>query len=167
MSDHVEGDSPHVAVFDIDGVLADVRHRLHHISAGRRDWDAFFASVAEDPALAEGTQAAHQAVEAGLVVTYLTGRPERSRADTEHWLAQQGLPEGRLIMRPDSDRRPARVFKVGALRQLSAEVHVAYVVDDDAQVVDAVSAAGFEARLAEWMPRQESLTQAQETLGRS
>jgi len=27
----MRGNSPRVAVFDIDGVLADVRHRLHHI----------------------------------------------------------------------------------------------------------------------------------------
>jgi phosphoglycolate phosphatase-like HAD superfamily hydrolase len=156
-----------VAVFDIDGVLADVRHRLHHIESGRRDWDGFFASVSDDPALAEGCQAALQAVASGLTLIYLTGRPERCRPDTLQWLGAHGLPEGELIMRRDSDRRPARVLKVEALRRIASRAQVAYLVDDDAEVVAAAADAGFAARLADWVPRQEPLTQAQETLGRS
>jgi len=159
--------SPRVAVFDIDGVLADVRHRLHHIESGRRDWDGFFASASKDPALADGCQAAHRAVESGLTLIYLTGRPERCRLDTVQWLSEHGLPEGELIMRRDSDRRPARVLKVEALRRIASQAQVAYLVDDDAEVVEAAADAGFTARLADWVPRQEPLTQAQETLGRT
>ncbi len=40
---------PSVAVFDIDGVLADVRHRLHHVAARPKDWDAFFGAAPQDP----------------------------------------------------------------------------------------------------------------------
>jgi phosphoglycolate phosphatase-like HAD superfamily hydrolase len=167
MSDTARGNSPRVAVFDIDGVLADVRHRLHHIESRRRDWDGFFASVSKDPALVEGCQAAHRAVESGLALIYLTGRPERCRLDTVQWLGEHGLPEGELIMRRDSDRRPARVLKVEALRRIAAQAQVAYLVDDDAEVVQAATDAGFAARLADWVPRQEPLTQAQETLGRT
>ena len=167
MSDTVRGNSPRVAVFDIDGVLADVRHRLHHIESGRRDWDRFFASAPEDPALADGCQAARQAVESGLTLIYLTGRPERCRVDTVQWLSAHGLPEGELIMRRDSDRRPARVLKVEALRRIASQAPVAYLVDDDLQVVAAAADAGFAARLADWVPRQDPLTQAQETLGRT
>jgi hypothetical protein len=159
--------SPRVAVFVIDGVLADVRHRLHHIESGRRDWDGFFASAPEDPVLADGCQAVRQAVESGLTLIYLTGRPERCRVDTVQWLSAHGLPEGELIMRRDSDRRPARVLKVEALRRIASQAPVAYLVDDDLQVVAAAADAGFAARLADWVPRQDPLTQAQETLGRT
>ena len=38
-----------LAVFDIDGVLADVRHRVHLVDRRRhRDWDAFFAAAVSD-----------------------------------------------------------------------------------------------------------------------
>jgi hypothetical protein len=123
--------------------------------------------VSDDPALAEGCQAALQAVASGLTLIYLTGRPERCRLDTVQWLSEQGLPEGELIMRRDADRRPARVLKVEALRRIASHAQVAYLVDDDAEVVAAAADAGFAARLADWVPRQEPLTQAQETLGRS
>ena len=37
-----------LAVFDIDGVLADVRHRLRHVEGPRKQWDAFFAVVVSE-----------------------------------------------------------------------------------------------------------------------
>ena len=141
-----------VAVFDIDGVLADVRHRVHLVDRRRhRDWDAFFAAAVSDPVLPEGLQAVSQASADGLAIAYLTGRPERCREDTEAWLARYALPPGSPLMRPDHDRRPAREFKVEALRGLDRGSSVAYLVDDDAAVVEAARAAGFPVMHARWM----------------
>lgn len=171
MSDHGSGaddlGSP-LAVLDIDGVLADVRHRLHHLSARPRDWDAFFAAAGDDPVLAEGRSAVEDAVAEHLRVVYLTGRPERCRAITRSWLEAHGFPAGELQMRPDRDRRPARFYKVEALRRLGRVADVAYVVDDDADVIAAVREAGFTARHATWLPREgQTLHEAQETEGRT
>lgn len=171
MSDHVSETSPRVAVLDIDGVLADVRHRLHHIAGARRDWDAFFSEVDADAVLPEGRAEAERAIAAGLGIVYLTGRPDRCRQDTVRWMSQHGLPEGDLLMRRDTDRRPARLLKVEALRAISRDREVAYLVDDDADVQAAVSAAGYEVVAADWMHRDEEradpLHVAQEMLGRS
>jgi phosphoglycolate phosphatase-like HAD superfamily hydrolase len=142
---------PSVAVFDIDGVLADVRHRLHHVASRPKDWDAFFGAAPQDPPLREGLGAVATAYRAGHVVVYLTGRPERCRAATLTWLADQGLPDGELFMRDDADRRPARITKVAALRRLSRRYQVEAFVDDDAAVVEAVRAAGFPVLHALWM----------------
>ena len=35
-----------LAVFDIDGVLADVRHRLHFLQCRPQRWERFFSSAA-------------------------------------------------------------------------------------------------------------------------
>jgi hypothetical protein len=140
-----------VAVFDIDGVLADVRHRLHHVASRPKDWDAFFGAAPNDPPLAEGLGAVATAQRAGHLVVYLTGRPERCRAATLAWLAGQGLPEGQLFMRADADRRPARITKVATLRRLSQRHRIEAFVDDDAAVVEAVRAAGFPVLHALWM----------------
>lgn len=142
---------PRAAVFDIDGVLADVRHRLHHVAARPKDWDAFFGAAVHDPPLAEGLAAVGTAQRAEHVVVYLTGRPERCRSDTIAWLAAQHLPDGELLMRADRDRRPSRLLKVAALRRLSRHLQVAAFVDDDVAVVAAVRSAGFPALHAQWM----------------
>lgn len=142
---------PSVAVFDIDGVLADVRHRLHHVASRPKDWDAFFGAAPDDPPLTEGLGAVATADRAGHMVVYLTGRPERCRAATLTWLDEHGLPAGQLFMREDSDRRPARITKVAALRRLARRYRIEAFVDDDAAVVEAVRAAGFPVLHALWM----------------
>ncbi|MEY3734526.1 MAG: hypothetical protein RL347_1885 [Actinomycetota bacterium] len=168
MSDHERENSPRAcAVIDIDGVLADVSHRLHHLQGPRSDWEAFFSGMSDDTVLESGVRAALDAAAAGLEIVYLTGRPERWRSDTIRWLDRHVLPSGRLVMRPDDDRRPARAYKVQALRTLSEQVTVAYLLDDDVAVVQAARAAGFEARLAEGIAGSHELAQAQESLGRT
>ena len=139
-----------MVVLDIDGVLADVRHRLHHLARKPKDWEAFFDAAKDDHVLEVGAQFAQQAATTHDIV-YLTGRPDRLRAATQSWLDLQGLPAGRLIMRPAGDRRPSAVVKLHELRRLRRESGVDLLVDDDTSVVDAARAAGFTVQLADWM----------------
>lgn len=155
-----------LAVFDLDGTVADVRHRLHFLERRPRDWNAFFGAAADDQPLREGVALARSSAEAHEVV-YLTGRPERCRRDTVRWLEEQGLPPGRLLMRGERDRRPARVAKPELLRRLARSGAVAVVVDDDRQVCDAYQRDGFEVLHAAWMTAPAVLERAQEQEGRT
>jgi phosphoglycolate phosphatase-like HAD superfamily hydrolase len=155
-----------LAVFDVDGVLADVRHRLRYVERRRKDWDAFFGAAADDPPLSQGVALAQESAR-DCEVVYVTGRPERCRADTVAWFARHGLPSGELRMRPDRDRRPARVAKLALLRELARGRVVAVAVDDDVQVCDAYERAGFRVLRATWMSAQPSLFEAQEDDGRT
>ncbi len=156
-----------IAAVDIDGVVADVRHRLHHVERRPKDWDAFFAAAPEDALLPEGRAVVDRLVAEGLDLVWLTGRPERCRRDTVRWLRDQGLPAGPLHMRGDSDRRPSRLMKLGVLTRLAEGRTVAVVVDDDDAVVRTLRGAGFTVLHAEWMHAQPSLFEAQETDGRT
>lgn len=153
-----------LAVVDIDGVLADVRHRLHHLESAPKDWEAFFLAAPEDPVLERGHKTVTKLAEVYDIV-YLSGRPERCRADTLAWMRRQALPEGEVILRPPGDRRPARLVKVEALRRLSADREVAVLVDDDPLVLDAARNAGFDVLPADWMAEQRTLHEAQEVEG--
>jgi len=155
-----------LAVFDVDGVLADVRHRLRHVQRRRKDWDAFFAAAADDPPLAQGVALAQESAR-DCEVAYVTGRPERCRADTLAWFARHGLPPGRLRMRRERDRRPARVAKPELLRELARGRVVAVVVDDDRQVCDAYERDGWRVLRASWMTPEAALLEAQEDDGRT
>jgi hypothetical protein len=160
---------PYAAV-DIDGVLADVRHRLHHIEGRPKNWDAFFAAAVDDPPMAEGRAVAAR-LAADHDIIYLTGRPERYRSETTRWLEQFDFPPGQLVMRRRGDRRPARVTKVALLRQLSEQRRVDVLVDDDDAVCDAAEAAGYAVLRATWMPKEpvqkQAMTEAQEREGRT
>ena len=158
-----------LAVVDLDGVVADVRHRLVHLR-GRKNWDAFFNAAGDDPAHPEGL-AIVATLAAGHDIVYVTGRPERLRAVTEAWLDDHGVGGHRLLMRGDGDRRPAAQTKVGIVRRLSVERPVAVVVDDDADVLQAMRAAGFTVFEATWERRaasdDDALRAAQQADGRS
>lgn len=155
-----------LAVFDLDGVLADVRHRLHHLERRPKNWGGFFSDLASDPPLAAGLDLAEQlAVDHDLM--YFTGRPEWTRKATADWLDRHGLPAGQLFMRSSMDRRPARFVKPALLRRLAAERDVAVVVDDDREVCDALRAEGWPVRHADWMPDAATLDAAQERDGRT
>lgn len=162
--------APGIVVVDIDGVIADVRHRLHFLRGRQRDWDGFFGAAPDDPPLAEGRSEIERALAEGLGIVYLTGRPERCRGATQGWLADHGFPDAPLVMRSERDRRPARTFKVEALRELALSDRIARVLDDDAAVVRAVSEAGFPVVHAGWMsdaPAEQLLLEVQEGEGRT
>ena len=153
-------------VFDIDGVLADVRHRLHLVEGRRKDWDAFFAAAPADPPLPDGVQLAQGLADASRIA-YVTGRPQRYRRDTELWLRQHGLPRGELLMRAEGDRRPARQVKPQLLARLAQKGPIAAVVDDDPAVCAALREAGYPVQEARWMPASPTLRVAQEREGRT
>ncbi|MET7473644.1 hypothetical protein ABZT17_04650 [Streptomyces sp. NPDC005648] len=155
-----------VAVFDLDNTLADTAHRQRFLERRPRDWDAFFAAAPHDPPLAEGIALVLKSAKECEIV-YLTGRPERCRRDTLEWLRAQGLPEGRVHMRRDDDRRPARRTKLEILRRLARTRDVRMLVDDDELVCDDARRAGFTVVRAQWTGTSAVLEEAQEGEGRT
>jgi hypothetical protein len=155
-----------LAVVDIDGVLADVRHRLKHLEGHPKNWRAFFRAAPDDPPLETGLETVRQ-LAAAFEVVYLSGRPEHCRRDTEAWFRRHDLPAGELWLRRNNDFRPSREFKVSELRRLSRRAPVAVLVDDDPDVLENARAAGFDVLPATWMGEAPALHEAQEEDGRT
>jgi hypothetical protein len=153
-----------LAVFDIDGVVADVRHRLHHLD-GRRSWPGFFDEAHADTLLPEGAALVADLAKEHEIV-WLTGRPAWLRITTADWLAAHALPGDELYLRPYGDYRPAPRYKLDVLRRLSPR-GIAAVIDDDDEVIRVALAAGFPAVLADWVPRTDALRRAQDRDGRT
>jgi phosphoglycolate phosphatase-like HAD superfamily hydrolase len=159
-----------IAAVDLDGVVADVRHRLHHLERRPKDWKAFFRAADSDGAHEEGLAIVAKLAEEHDIV-FLTGRPQHLEQATRAWLARYALGDHDLVMRPEGDRRPAAQIKPGLLRQYAGAREVGMVVDDDPEVIAALRAAGFPTFLATWERRsideQSTLHQAQEHDGRT
>ncbi|MGW6737051.1 phosphatase domain-containing protein [Streptomyces sp. NPDC055013] len=155
-----------LAVFDLDNTLADTAHRQHFLERKPRDWDGFFGAAPDDPPLAEGIALVRESAKE-CEVRYLTGRPERCRRDTLEWLAAHGLPEGRVYMRRNDDRRPARRTKLEILRGLARTHEIRVLVDDDELVCEDAERAGFTVVRARWSAPSAALKVAQEREGRT
>jgi beta-phosphoglucomutase-like phosphatase (HAD superfamily) len=141
-------DSP-IAVVDIDGVLADARHRQHHVQVYPKNWDAFFRAAPYDEPLPEGFAVVRE-LASRYEIVYLSGRPERIREATQRWLTKHDAPAGRLVLRKDHDRRPAPIMKLAVLRKLAKQHSIAIVVDDEPEVCEAFQTAGFQTYQATW-----------------
>ncbi|MFC5212534.1 hypothetical protein [Streptomyces coerulescens] len=161
-----DSNKPPLAVFDLDNTLADTAHRQRFLERKPRDWDAFFAAAPQDPPIEQGVAMARESAEECEVV-YLTGRPERCRRDTFDWLAAHGLPEGRVYMRRNDDRRPARRTKLTILRNLARTREIRVLVDDDELVCEDAERAGFTVVRARWTAPSAALRTAQEREGRT
>ena len=164
--------APTYAVFDIDGVLADVRHRLHHVQSKPKDWDAFFDAAVFDKVLDQGKTAVEREAGIGRTIVYVTGRPEGCRGDTVEWLERHGFPHGQVHMRGLNDRRPAKQVKPELVRRLLRSGDVAVIYDDDKAVIVALRQALTHTDVVHvtWMDEpsaQATLFDAQELEGRT
>ena len=124
-----------IVVFDIDGTLADVSERLHHVRKQPKDWDAFFEGMAQDKAIRSMVRLCNILHAAGLTIILCTGRLERHRGETVAWLKQEGVRYHELLMRKDGDRRSDVVAK----REMLAHVdkgRILFVVEDRSRVVE-------------------------------
>lgn len=159
-----------IAIVDIDGVVADVRHRVHFVEDRPKDWKRFFAAAVKDSPHPEGIAVVERLLEDHEVI-YLTGRPEHLRNDTEAWLSRHGIGGPRLLMRRANDRRPSARFKLEAVQDLARKRRIAVVIDDDDTVIAAMRAAGYPTLLADWEQRDRTtkaaLEEAQEVEGRT
>ena len=69
-------------------------------------------------------------------------RPPLSKA----WLKGEAQ-QADLLLRPDSDRRPAPALKADLIRAIAPPDDVAVVVDDDVAVVERLAALGYRAEV--------------------
>ena len=124
-----------MVIVDMDGTLADVTHRLHHIRGTRKkNWKRFFEGMDADPpneVVAEWVRNLQPDYE----VVIVSGRPEEYGARTIAWLRRHQIPFSHLRMRRDGDHRPDHIVKQEILNALPKEA-VAFVIDDRNSVCD-------------------------------
>ena len=127
-----------LALIDIDGVLADERHRTPF--AEQKEWNRYFAPemVIADGVWREGRALVNSLVAEGWEIAYLTGRREEIRNVTEQWLDSHQFPWGRLVMRPlpnGSGKVPLPQFKANVMKTLPPLWDEVVLYDDDPAVI--------------------------------
>lgn len=138
-------------VFDIDGTLADNKHRLHFIQQTPKDWDGFFGAMKDDlpiepvrvacgSLLALQAMAKSMGVDPSFCVIFCSGRPYAYRDETDMWLRTYILPPNMtpiLYMRKTGDHRPDDIVKEELLAKIREDGYEPFLVFDDRQrVVD-------------------------------
>jgi hypothetical protein len=124
-----------IVIFDIDGTLADVSERIHHLRKVPQDWEAFFEGMAQDKAVRSMVRLCNLLYSSGLRVILCSGRGEEHRAETVGWLDRQGVNYHALLLRAAGDRRNDVIVKREMLVGIDKR-RVLFVVEDRSRVVE-------------------------------
>lgn len=131
-----------LVIFDIDGTLADISERIHHIRKKPKNWSAFNAGMAQDKAIHSMIRLCNILYSAGLRVILCSGRNEKNRPETVNWLEKQGVKYHELLLREDEDYRSDAVVKREILQGLEKS-KILFVVEDRSRVVEMWRAEGL------------------------
>ncbi|WP_299632349.1 HAD family acid phosphatase [uncultured Roseobacter sp.] len=125
-------------LFDIDGTIADIRHRRHFLDGANPDWRSFNSKMGDDTPNRPVVSLYRTLWEShNFQIILVSGRGEESRKITETWLTWNSIPFDRLLMRPKGDFRSDVVIKQELLDQLQKEgAQISFVVDDRNSVVN-------------------------------
>ena len=124
-----------IVIFDIDGTLADVSERIHHVKKKPKNWNAFFQGMAQDKAIHSMVRLCNILYDSGIKIILCSGRNEEHRPQTVQWLAQQGVNYHELILRRHGDMRSDTVVKREVLADIDRS-KILFVVEDRSRVVE-------------------------------
>lgn len=111
-------------IFDIDGVVADISHRLHYMR--EKNYEKFYSDeeLAKDEEIAAGINLANKLFESeNSFVVVMTGRPLSTEDATWKWLNEHKVKNSQMgLFRPNGDYRPSPIVKVEGVKQAINEV---------------------------------------------
>lgn len=124
-------------IVDLDGTIADCRHRKHFVINGYHDWKSFFESMVEDAPIQPIINLITKLYDHGDSIFLTTGRPDQYRDHTLDWLAKNTVHFNVLKMRRQYDYREDSIVKQEMLKELIDEHgNIDLAIDDRQSVVD-------------------------------
>lgn len=123
-------------IFDIDGTVANNKHRSHHLEKTPKDWDAYHVDVEQDTAFEHILQLYIDLQKSGIPIVFCSGRHDGQRIVTMQWLERNGFTEScGLYMRKEGDHRPDHIVKLELLDQIRADDFEPIMAFDDRNTV--------------------------------
>ena len=129
---------------DIDGVIADARHRQHYLEQGWRDWDSFFMAASDDSVIDEQVEFLGKVPDEQMIAM-VTSRPDWTDGITVGWLEKHEIRWDLLIMRSTGDYSIAADVKTLAVHQLRSQgFEPVLAIDDHPRNIAAYKRLGIE-----------------------
>ena len=121
-------------VFDLDGTLADCRHRLNLLPAApglELAWEDFFHAASND-GLVDWVRDLLNTFRNHYGICICTARPIEYKKMTLDWLQKHKIQFDSLLMRPSKDRREDWVVKLELFKFVETQLdwEIKYVFED-------------------------------------
>ncbi len=125
-----------MVICDIDGTLANAKHRMHYVEGDKKDWKSFFAEVHKDKPIKKIIKMVQDFHKLGNRIIIITGRNEICREETVKWLKDNDVPFFTLFMRDEEDHREDFVVKNKILETyFDNRNKIIAVIEDRPQVI--------------------------------
>ncbi len=134
-------------ICDIDGVIADARHRSYYLvsSPKKTDWESYTKMAFFDPPIVKMCLLIKHLSKASNIA-FVTGRARYAERLTRDWIIKYvGIGSFELHMRPENDSCAAATLKQRVFSDhfMSAKRLVWCVFEDDGRVVDMYRSLGL------------------------
>jgi tRNA uridine 5-carbamoylmethylation protein Kti12 len=133
-------DKETVIICDIDGTVADIEHRRHHVRSTegkKKDWGAFNREMVKDTPKTDVIELIN-IMNRKYKIVFCSGRTDDFRKETTEWLNKYfpNIKDLELYMRPRNDSRKDDIIKEIILDfEILPRYDVLFSVDDRDQVV--------------------------------
>lgn len=111
-------------IFDIDGVVADITHRLRYVH--ENNYEKFYSDeeLAKDEEIPAGINLVNRLFKSNdSFVIFMTGRPESTYKATRKWLYWHDVKHCQVVIfRDNGDYRPSPIVKAEKIKQVIAQV---------------------------------------------
>lgn len=129
-----------VMIFDLDGTLADHRHRLHFVQSDPKDYDSFYQACSGDKLNKAVYELYYRLTSGGRFaddVIICSGRSDVCLTMTEAWLKDHGIVYRNLMMRRVGDHRLDYIIKREMLEVIRDgwRLTPVFAIDDSPAVV--------------------------------
>lgn len=130
-------------IIDLDGTLSDCSHRQHFMTGEKKNWNAFYEGLSDDPVnvwckdiiTAFTTSKLDEFLFFHIIL--VSGRPDKYMEKSVAWLNKNKIEFDYLLMRKTGDFRADYIVKEEIYRNhIEPEFNILFAVDDRKQVVD-------------------------------
>ena len=120
-------------IFDIDGTIANLDHRLAYVRSQPKNWPAFARGIKDDLPIPQTMHLLTTLAKAGNTIILCSGRNEKSRQDTIDWCRKYDIWQhiADLYMRADGDYRSDDIVKEELLDEIISQGFDPHMVFDD------------------------------------
>ena len=138
-------------IVDLDGTLADITHRVHHVQSTKKNWKAFYEAIPHDVPNGWCIELILAMKGRGYQILFLTGRDDLHMEKSREWLSRHAIPFDRLYMRKVGDHRQDDVVKSEIYqREIKNQYEILFVVEDRLKVVEMWRRIGLTCLQCEW-----------------
>lgn len=140
-----------IVIFDLDGVLADVRHRIHYVDpkvSKKLNWDIFFEECVNDIPNKDMIKLLKVFVEKGYRIYILSGRSTAVKKETLEWFDYYNIPFDFMFLRPIKNYEMDYKLKKKWIEEiigLEGKYKVFMVFDDNEENIEMFRNAGIHA----------------------